>query len=67
MRDPKRIYGICRRLAQAWKCFPDMRLMQIISAVEQMYKAENRVMFYAEDDEAIEKIELLLTSMGSYV
>lgn len=67
MRDPKRIDQICTRLAQAWKHCPDMRLTQIFCVLEKLYASENRLSFYAEDEEAIEKIEQLLFSMGQYL
>lgn len=56
MRDPKRIYPICNRLAAAWSAVPDLRLGQLI--VNAVYTAaSNSDPFYIEDDALIDAVE----------
>jgi len=58
MRDPKRIDEICRRLANAWKTCPDMRLGQIIENVKIANKIDEKGdLFYVEDYSMIGMIE----------
>lgn len=47
MRDPKRIYPLCMKLAEYWSKVPDWRLTQLISNVI----GDSPFNFYLEDDE----------------
>lgn len=53
MRDPKRIYKFCNRLAEIWlaSC-PDRRFAQLLHNV-----ARGRDLFYMEEDELIRELE----------
>lgn len=56
VRDPKRIYTICNRLAAAWSASPDLRLGQLI--VNAVYTSNsNGDPFYIEDEALINAIE----------
>ena len=60
MRNPKRIKEICDRLAVAWEKYPDLRLGQLLSNAENIYRQENNTyfpLFYIEDEELISYIE----------
>jgi len=50
MRDPKRIDTFCKRLGDAWKRVPDLRLIQLIENATGCN-------YYMEDGEAIKLIE----------
>jgi hypothetical protein len=53
MRDPKRIPVILDRLKEAWELAPDLRLPQLIMAVE----GTGRDLFYIEDEELLTKFD----------
>ena len=54
MRDPNRIDSFCKRLAAAWKNFPDWRFGQfMVNALCEM----ERDPFFPEDDEMIGYLE----------
>jgi hypothetical protein len=57
MRDPKRIWKLCRKLATAWELLPDWRFGQLLSNVFDHMKADGKDPFYLEDDSMIEYIE----------
>lgn len=58
MRDPKRIYDFCNRLAACWSKVPDWRFGQLIANVLGQYVADTgRDIFFPEDKEIIEYIE----------
>ena len=46
-RDPNRIPRILRALEAAWRCYPDLRLGQLLC--NQLL--EDHGMYYVEDDE----------------
>jgi|WetSurMetagenome_2_1015567.scaffolds.fasta_scaffold606109_1 hypothetical protein len=51
MRDPKRIDSIIENLKCIWKCFPDLRLGQLI--LNSISESE---LYYIEDKDFIKKI-----------
>lgn len=60
MRDPDRIQKFTNRLANVWRCYPDLRFGQLISnfILAKFATNENqRDPFFVEDDEMIELIE----------
>ena len=64
MRDPKRIYPICNRLAAAWSAAPDLRLGQLI--VGAVYTAaSNSDPFYIEDEALIDAVESFMNRAAS--
>ena len=57
MRDPKRIDRILRKLRKTWRKNPDLRLGQLLYALEQnghhpqeAYSSRARDIFYTEDE-----------------
>lgn len=57
MRDPKRIWEFCNRLAAAWNCLPDLRFGQLMSNVFAKMQGDGRDPFFPEEDEMIKAIE----------
>ena len=54
MRDPKRIYEFCTKLATLWSEVPDWRFGQLICNV---LGTSQRDPFFLEEDEMIELFE----------
>ena len=52
MRDPERIDGILNELGEIWKCYPDLRLGQLLLNV-----ARDPMLYYIEDDELMVRLE----------
>lgn len=61
-RDINRIDMFCKRLAEAWKKYPDYRFGQMIKNVEETISPHT--IFYVEDDEMIEMIEAHMGKIG---
>lgn len=57
MRDPKRIDKFCKRLAKAWKMFPDQRFGQLMCNILGDMQSNGRDPFFPEEDEMIKYIE----------
>ena len=60
MRDPCRIGPIIHIIEKIWRCYPQMRLGQILSSVAQCIEWCDNDMFYIEDDELYEGLKLFL-------
>ena len=58
IRDPKRIEPTLKRLEEAWKLYPDMRLGQLIAVC-----AGNDNIFGIEDDIMLERIQAYINNM----
>lgn len=55
MRNPKRIYPSCMKLAEIWSKYPDLRLIQLIeSAISAFQRERGFDAFYAEDQEFLD-------------
>lgn len=57
MRDTKRIWKFCNRLAAAWENLPDWRFGQLMMNVLGQMSSEGRDPFFPEEDEMINYIE----------
>ena len=57
MRDPKRIYKFCDRLAAVWGRVPNWRFGQLMMNCLGEMSAAGRDPFFPEDDEMIKFIE----------
>lgn len=60
MRDPKRIEGYCRRLANIWRTVPDWRFGQLMCNMLGEV-AQSVDPFFPEDEELFERMEQLMT------
>ena len=58
MRDPKRIEPIIKKLEEAWKLYPDMRLGQLL-----VICARNENIFNIEDDSMMRGIQRYCNEM----
>lgn len=60
MRDPKRIPGVCRRLAAVWENVPDWRLGQLlVNLLSEYVNKTGRDPFFPEDEELVSFFESL--------
>ena len=58
MRNPDRIDGFCKRLADMWKCVPDWRFGQFLSNILGDYYANvQKDFFFPEDEEFFTDLE----------
>ena len=57
-RDQKRIEPMLKKLEEAWKLYPDMRLGQLIAVC-----AGNNNIFGIEDDIMLERIQAYINNM----
>ncbi len=56
MRDPCRIITFCEQLANIWERVPDWRFGQFVSNVFGKIQADNKDVFFIEDDEMMSEI-----------
>lgn len=55
MRDPRRIYPCCQKLAEIWSKYPDLRLVQFMEVTITAFQKERGIdAFYAEDAEFLD-------------
>lgn len=60
MRDPARIPIILNRLAEAWALSPDLRLAQLLCAIDKT----GLDLFYVEDEQWLKAIEEFIKQKG---
>ncbi len=56
MRDPCRIITFCEQLANIWERVPDWRFGQLVSNVFGQIQADDKDVFFIEDDEMMSEI-----------
>lgn len=59
MRDPNRIPQIINAIEMYWKKYPDQRLGQILSNVNNVTEDRIDDIFYMEDDQIIKGLDML--------
>ncbi len=66
MRDPKRIYEFCNKLAAHWSKVPDWRFGQLLANVLGQEMPEGRDIFFPEEDEMMGYFDHFFKEWNAY-